>query len=148
MMCVFFQVVIVYKYIRQTRPSHSAHANTQGILNTQLFNFLNLIVIINIPQDIWIVYNKFINNYTLDECTHHCITHSVTAHPEDGQARSKYVGVTNSENIYNLCILLVFISKYCSIAAGSTSNSSPFCPQGVFMLSMDIIPYNYAAVVK
>jgi hypothetical protein len=37
----------------------------------------------------------FINNYILDECTHHCITYSVTAHPDDGQARLKHVGATN-----------------------------------------------------
>ena len=39
----------------------------------------------------------FINNYTLNECTHHCITYSVTAHPDDGQAQSKHVGATNSD---------------------------------------------------
>jgi hypothetical protein len=47
-------------------------------------------------------------NYTLDECTQCCITYSVTVHPEDGQAKPKHVGATNWENIYNLCILLVF----------------------------------------
>ena len=33
--------------------------------------------------------------YTLDECTHRCITHSVTTHPEDGQTRPKHVGAKN-----------------------------------------------------
>ena len=37
----------------------------------------------------------FINNYTLYECTHCGITYSVTAHPGDGQAQPKHVGVTN-----------------------------------------------------
>jgi hypothetical protein len=31
----------------------------------------------------------------VDECTHRCITHSVTAHPDDGQAQPKHVGATN-----------------------------------------------------
>jgi hypothetical protein len=74
--------------------------------------FLTLILIINIPHDIWIVENIFVNNYTLYECTCHCITHSVTAHPDDGQARPNHVGATNWENIYNLCILLVFINEF------------------------------------
>ena len=60
-------------------------------------------------HDVWIVYNIFINNYILYECTHRCITHSVTAHPDDGQTRPKHVAATNWENIYHLCILLVFI---------------------------------------
>jgi hypothetical protein len=30
-------------------------------------------------------------DYTLDECTYRCITYSVTAHPDDGQARPKHV---------------------------------------------------------
>jgi hypothetical protein len=47
------------------------------------------------PQDIWIVENILINNYTLDECIYRCITHSVTAHPDDGQALPKHVGATN-----------------------------------------------------
>jgi hypothetical protein len=55
------------------------------------------------------VENIFINSYTLHECTHRCITFSVTAHPDDGQARPKYVGATDWENIYHLCILLIFI---------------------------------------
>jgi hypothetical protein len=59
-----------------------------------------------------IVDNIFINNYTLDECTHRCSTYSVTSHPDDGQARPKYVGATDWENIYHLYILLVFISNY------------------------------------
>jgi hypothetical protein len=60
------------------------------------------------------VENIFINSYTLDECTYPCITYSVTAHPEDGQAQPKHVGATNwGEKVYiNLCILLVFISNY------------------------------------
>ena len=66
----------------------------QGILNI-CAQILTLILIINIPHDVWIVYNIFINNYTLDECTHCCITYSVTAHPDDGQARPKHVAATN-----------------------------------------------------
>ena len=78
-----------------TWPPHSAHASTEDILNvyTQLLKFLTLILIINMPHDVWIVENIFINNYTLDECTYRCITYSVTAHPEDGQAWPKQVGV-------------------------------------------------------
>ena len=80
-----------------SRPPHSAHASTQDILNiyTQLFNFSTLISIINIPHYVWVVYNILINNYTLDECTYRCITYSVTAHPDDGQARPNHVGATN-----------------------------------------------------
>jgi hypothetical protein len=52
------------------------------------------------------------NNYTLYECTHRCITYSVTAHPDDGQARPKHVVATNSENMHHLCILLILISNY------------------------------------
>jgi hypothetical protein len=60
-----------------TRPPHSAHTSTQDVLNiyTQLFNFLTLILIINIPHEVSIVENIFINNYTLDECTCHFITY-------------------------------------------------------------------------
>jgi hypothetical protein len=35
------------------------------------------------------------NNYTLDEHTHRCITYSVIAHPDDSQARPKHVDATN-----------------------------------------------------
>ena len=56
--------------------------------------------------------NIFINNYTFYECTRHCITYSVTARPDDGQARPKHVGATDRESIYHLCILLVFIGNY------------------------------------
>ena len=73
---------------------HSAHASTQDIL-TSVHDYLTLILIINIPEDVWIVENIFINNYTLHECTYYCITYSVTAHPDDGQKRSKPVGVTS-----------------------------------------------------
>jgi hypothetical protein len=52
---------------------------------TSTHNFLTLILIINVPHDAWIVHNIFIKNYTLDECTYHCVTYSVTAHPDDGQ---------------------------------------------------------------
>jgi hypothetical protein len=69
---------------------HSAHTSTQDT-----DNFLSLILIINTPHDVSIVENIFINNYTLDECTYRCIIYSVTAHPEDGQARPKHVGGTN-----------------------------------------------------
>ena len=48
-----------------------------------------------IPDDVCIVNNIFLNSYTLYECTYLCITCSVTAHPDDGQARSKHAGVTN-----------------------------------------------------
>jgi NDP-sugar pyrophosphorylase family protein len=49
----------------------------------------------NIPHDVWIVENIFMNNYTLDPCTHHCITCSVTAHSDNSQARPKHVDATN-----------------------------------------------------
>ena len=35
-----------------------------------------------------------------------------TAHPDDGQKWPKNVGATNWENMYHLCILLVFINNY------------------------------------
>jgi hypothetical protein len=60
-----------------------------------IHNFLTLILIINIPHNVWIVDNIFTNNYTLDECTCHCITYSVTAHPDDAQAQLKHVGARN-----------------------------------------------------
>jgi hypothetical protein len=66
-----------------------------------------LVLVINIPQDVWIVENILMNNYTLDEFTQR-ITYSVTAHLEDGQARPKHVAATNLENIFHLCILLIF----------------------------------------
>jgi hypothetical protein len=56
------------------------------------------------------VDNLFINNYTLDECTYHCVTYSVTAHRDDGRARPKHV-VLQIEKIYHLYILLVYISN-------------------------------------
>ena len=93
-----------------------ADTSTQDIY-TKLFKFLTLILIISIPHDVWIVDNIFINSYTLYECTHRCITYSVTAHPDDGQARPKHVAATNRENIYHLCILLVFISNYTTVHA-------------------------------
>ena len=46
-------------------------------------------------KDVWIMGNIFINNYILDKCTQHCITYSVTAYSEDGQAQPKHVGATN-----------------------------------------------------
>jgi hypothetical protein len=42
---------------------------------------------------------------------HMSFYYSVTAHPDDGQARPKHVGATDWENMYHLCILLVFISN-------------------------------------
>jgi hypothetical protein len=33
-----------------------------------VFNFLTLILIINIPHNVWIVENIFTNKYTSDEC--------------------------------------------------------------------------------
>jgi hypothetical protein len=95
---IFFQFVAPTFFERvPARPLHSAHASTRDILNIykESFNFLTLILIINIPQEVWIVDNIFMNNYALYECTHRCTTYSVTAHPEDGQARPKYVGATN-----------------------------------------------------
>jgi hypothetical protein len=67
------------------------------ILNiySQLSSFLTSILIINIPNDVWVVENKYINNYTLHESTHICITYSVTAHPEDGQTRPKHADARN-----------------------------------------------------
>jgi hypothetical protein len=58
------------------------------------------------------MHNTFINNYTLDECTYHCTAYSVTTHPDDGQKWPKHVRSTNLENVYHLCILLVFINNY------------------------------------
>ena len=71
-----FKMSCVPVCVVPTRPPHSAHASTQDILNicTQLFNFLNLILNINIPNDVWIVENIFINNCILNECTYHFIT--------------------------------------------------------------------------
>ena len=81
--------------------------------------FSTLILIINIPHDVWIWDNIFMNNYTLDECTHRCITYCVTAHPDDGQTRPKHVGATNWESIYHLCILLAFTGN-CTTMHGVT----------------------------
>jgi hypothetical protein len=67
--------------------------------------FSTLMLFINIPYDVWIVENVFLNNYTLNECTHRCINYSVTAHSDDGQARPKHVGATNWEK----CISFVHI---------------------------------------
>ena len=46
---------------------------------------------------------------------HITLYYSVTAHPDDGQARPKQADATNSENIYHVCILLVFTSNYTTI---------------------------------
>jgi hypothetical protein len=62
---------------------------------TQLLYLLTSIFIINIPHDVWVVENMSIDSYTLDECSHRCITYSVTWRPEDVQARTKHVGATN-----------------------------------------------------
>ena len=51
----------------------------------------------------------------MDECTYHCISYTVTAHTDDGQAPPKHVGATDWENIYYLYILLVFISNYTTV---------------------------------
>jgi hypothetical protein len=53
------------------------------------FKFLTLILIINIPHDVCIVDNIFMNNYTLDESTDAFIIYTATAHPDDGQSRPK-----------------------------------------------------------
>jgi hypothetical protein len=90
---------------------HTVHTQVHRTFWTSTHNFLTLILIVHIPRDVWIVENIFINNCTLDECTHRCITYSVTAHPDHGQAWPKHVGATNWENIYHLCILFVFISN-------------------------------------
>ena len=52
-----------------TRPPHSAHASRQDILN---------------------IYTQPWTN-----AHYHCITYSVTTHPDDGQARPKHVGATD-----------------------------------------------------
>jgi hypothetical protein len=54
-------------FLSTTRPPHSTHASTQDILNiyTHLLNFLTLILIVNIPHNVWIVKNIFIDSYTL-----------------------------------------------------------------------------------
>ena len=39
------------------------------------------------------------------------LCYSVTAHPDGVQTRPKHVGATNWQNIYHLCILVVFISN-------------------------------------
>ena len=111
--CLTIIRVRCYKVIQcrvSTRPPHSAHTSTQDILNIYTQLFKTWILIINTPHDVWIVKN--INNYTLYECTYQCITYSVSAHPDDAQARPKHVGAKNWENIYHLCILLAFISNY------------------------------------
>jgi hypothetical protein len=66
---IYGQFLINTKFGNQqnTRPPHS----TQDIL-TPIHNILTLILIINIPHDISIVDNIFMNNYTLHECTHGC----------------------------------------------------------------------------
>ena len=91
-----------------TRPPHSAHASTQDILNIhiQLFNF-------NYQHTTRCLdCAKYIYKQLYLVRMHISLYYSVTAHPDDGQARSKHVGATNSENIYHLCILLAFISDY------------------------------------
>jgi hypothetical protein len=88
-----------------------------------------------------IVDNIFINNYTLDECTYFCITYYITAHPDDGQTRPKYVGATNWENIYHLCILLVFISNYTTMN-GVEHHSNSGCantPQCYIILTLSVL---------
>jgi hypothetical protein len=106
-----------------------AHTSTQDILNiyTQLFNFLTAILTINISHDVWIVENIFINNYILKECTYHCITYSVTAHPDDGEERPKHVGATHWENAYHVCILLVFISNYTTMHGVEHTKNETWC---------------------
>jgi hypothetical protein len=37
------------------------------------------------------------------------LLYSVTAHPDDGQKWPKHVDAMNWENMYHLCILLVFL---------------------------------------
>jgi hypothetical protein len=94
---------------------HTVHTLVHRTFQTSIHNFLILLIlmlVINISHDVWIVENIFMNNYNLDECTYRCITHSVTAHPDDGQTRPKHAGATNWKNVYHLCILLFFISNY------------------------------------
>jgi hypothetical protein len=94
---------------------HTVHTLVHRTFQTSVHNFLTLILITNIPHDVWIVDNIFMNSYTLDECTYHCITYFVTAHPDDGQTWPEHIGAKNWENIYHLCILLVFISNYTTV---------------------------------
>jgi hypothetical protein len=43
---------------------------------------------------LWEIYLQAITPWT-NANNYHCITHSVTAHPDDGQTRRKLVNVTN-----------------------------------------------------
>jgi hypothetical protein len=73
--------------------------------------FLTLILIINIPHDVFIVDNIFINNYTLEECTYHCITLQQRTLMMVKHDRNMQV-LQIEKNTYHLCILLVFIMNY------------------------------------
>jgi hypothetical protein len=96
-----------------TRPPHSAHASTQDIWNiyTQLFNFNFNYQHTTRCFDCGEYIYKQLHHGRM----HTSLYYSVTAHPDDGQARPKDVGATNWENIYHLCILLVFVSNYTKV---------------------------------
>ena len=110
---IFSQLVV------PTRPPHSAHNSRQDILNicTQLFNFLTLILLINIPHDVWIVENIYIY-ICVCVCKqlhlgrmHISLYYSATAHPEDGQVRPKHVDATNWENISFVRFVFFLLGK-------------------------------------
>jgi hypothetical protein len=64
---------------------------------------------------------------------HTSLYYSVTAHPDDGQARPKHVGATNGENIYHLCILLVFVSNIlCKLIMYLCMNASVYAAPKCF----------------
>jgi hypothetical protein len=56
------QIIYIYIYFFSqvsTRPPHSAHASTQDAIH----NFSTSVLIIEIPHNVWIVENIFINIY-------------------------------------------------------------------------------------
>ena len=76
---------------------------------------------------------------------HTSLYYSVTAHPDDGQTRPKQVSATNWENIYHLCILLVFISN-----SSRTSNPQSRQPHSIifrktYTLNLYIFSLEYHA---
>ena len=62
---------------------------------TQLFNLFNFNFNYQHTTRFLDCGEYIYKNYTLYECTCHCITQSVTAHPDDGQTRPKHVAATN-----------------------------------------------------
>jgi hypothetical protein len=76
-----------------TRPPHSAHTSTPDILNTcsQLFNFN-----FNYQHTARCLYcGEYIYKQLHLVRMHTLLNYSVTAHPDDGQARPKHAGATN-----------------------------------------------------